>query len=225
MIGTTIKAYENQQKEEKKQKIVAAYDEAIGDLASVLPFEKVFDPRYLNATYALSKAQGEVREKVERARRDLDMIDSLDSKYKLNAKDVYIKTMDLSKALAENKRLMELEEKLEAEKRRKAEEEAERKRLEEERRKAEEERKTEEAAKAAEEAKAETHSPVISAKQTKAQKPEETVADPLATKSEAPKEGPKRYRTRFYALGTEEQLNGLLQYMKDNHIEYGRIEK
>lgn len=40
----------------------------------------------------------------------METIDSLDSKYKLNAKDVYIKTLDLSKALAENKRLADLEE-------------------------------------------------------------------------------------------------------------------
>lgn len=225
MIDTTIKEYENQQKEEKKQKIVEVYDEVIGDLKEVLPFEKVFDPRYLNATYALSKAQGEVREKVERVRRDLDTIDGLDSKYKLNAKDVYIKTMDLSQALAENKRLTELEEKLEAEKRRKAEEEAERKRLEEERRKAEEERKAEEAAKAVEEPKAETPAPETPAEQPEVQKSEDAVVDPFAQKAEAPKEEPKRYRTRFYALGTKDQLNGLIQYMKDNNIEYGRIEK
>lgn len=224
LIDATVKEYENQQKEEKRKKILSVYEEEIGELASVLPFEKVFDPRYLNATYALGKAQTEVREKIERVKRDLDTIDGLDSKYKLNAKDVYIKTLDLSKALAENKRLTDLEEKLEAEKRRKAEEEAERKRLEEERRKAEEERKEEEAAKAAEEPKAEAPAMETPAQQPEEQKAETEVIDPFAPKAEAPKEEPKKYRTRFYALGTKEQLNGLIQYMKENKIEYGRIE-
>lgn len=225
MIDTTIKGYEDQQKEEKKQKITAVYEEVIGDLSEVLPFEKVFDPRYLNVTYTLSKAQNEVREKVERVKTDLDTIDSLNSKYKLNAKDVYIKTLDLSKAMAENKRLTELEEKLEADKKRKAEEEAERKRLEEERRKAEEERKAAEEAKEAEAPKVEVPSPEAPKEQPEVQKSEDAAVDPFARKAEEPKEEPKRYRTRFYALGTKEQLNGLIQFMKENNIEFGRIDK
>lgn len=140
IIDRQVKAFEDQQKEEKKKSIQKSYDEVIGDLAEVLPFERVFDIRYLNQTYKLATAQAEVKAKVEKVRTDLETIDSLESKYKLNAKDVYIKTLDLSKALAENKRLSDLEEKLEAEKRRKAEEEAERKRLAEERRRAAEER-------------------------------------------------------------------------------------
>ncbi len=139
-IDGQVKAFENQQKEDKRKSIQEAYDEVIGDLAQVLPFEKVFDNRYLNQTYKLATAQADIKAKVEKVRTDLETIDSLESKYKLNAKDVYIKTLDLSKALAENKRLSDLEEKLEAEKRRKAEEEAERKRLAEERRKAAEEK-------------------------------------------------------------------------------------
>ena len=133
-IDRQVKTFEDQQKEEKKKSIQAAYDEVIGDLSAVLPFEKVFDSRYLNQTYKLAAAQEEVRQKIDKVRTDLDTIDSLESKYKLNAKDVYIKTFDLSKALAENKRLSDLEAKLEADKRRKAEEEAERQRREEERR-------------------------------------------------------------------------------------------
>lgn len=148
IIDRQVKSFEDQQKEEKKKSIQKSYDEVIGDLAEVLPFDRVFDNRYLNQTYKLATAQAEVKAKVEKVRTDLETIDSLESKYKLNAKDVYIKTLDLSKALAENKRLSDLEEKLEAEKRCKAEE---RRKAEEERAKAEEEkRKAPEAQKRAE---------------------------------------------------------------------------
>lgn len=141
IIDRQVKAFEEQQKEEKKKSIRSAYDEVIGDLGQVLPFEKVFDNRYLNQTYKLAAAQADIKAKVEKVHTDLETIDSLESKYKLNAKDVYIKTLDLSKALAENKRLSDLEEKLEAEKKRKEEEEAERKRLAEEKAKADEEKR------------------------------------------------------------------------------------
>ena len=112
IIDKQVKAFEDQQKEEKKKSIQAAYDEVIGDLAEVLSFDQVFDSRYLNQTYKLVAAQADVKAKVEKVRTDLETIDGLESKYKLNAKDVYIKTLDLSKALAENKRLSDLEEKL-----------------------------------------------------------------------------------------------------------------
>ena len=62
----------------------------------------------------VTELPSEIVDKIDTVKTDLETIDSLDSKYKLNAKDVYIKTLDLSKALAENKRLADLEEKLEA---------------------------------------------------------------------------------------------------------------
>lgn len=246
IIDKQVKAFEDKQKEEKKKAIKATYDEVIGDLVEVLPFEKVFDDRYLNKTYKLATAQSEVKAKVEKVRTDLETIDSLESKFKLNAKDVYIKTLDLSKALAENKRLADLEEKLEAEKRRKAEEEAERKRLEEERRK-EKERKAQEAATKQQESVTETPENVIkegesvSNAQESVSVPEESVTEPVtpmgrtiqsieqqafaaAVDPFAPKqEEVKRFRTKFCAVGTREQLEKLIQFMNENGIEYGRI--
>lgn len=243
LIDKQAKAFEDQQKEEKKAKIRAAYDEVIGDLESVLPFDKVFDSRYLNQTYKLATAQVDIKSKVEKVRTDLETIDSLESKYKLNAKDVYIKTLDLSKALAENKRLSDLEEKLEAEKRRKAEEEAERKRQAEERRKvekekarlAEEQRKAQEAQRRAIQESVSKQSESVIISQKSGTEPVQSVInvpengtqafDPFAQQqaSEIQKVEEKRYQTRFYAKGTRGQLEKLIQFMNENGIEYGRI--
>jgi len=253
IIDKQVKAFEDQQKEEKKAKIRAAYDEVIGDLASVIPFEKIFDSRYLNQTYKLVTAQTDIKSKVEKVRTDLETIDSLESKYKLNAKDVYIKTLDLSKALAENKRLSDLEEKLEAEKRRKAEEEAERKRQAEERRKeaeerarlAEEQRKAQEAQRKAAQESVRKQSESVNEQpenviesQKNGAEPAQSVSsgtengtqasmaavDPFTQQApEQPKVEEKRYQTRFYAKGTRGQLENLIQFMNENGIEYGRI--
>lgn len=254
IIDRQVKAFEDQQKDEKKKSIRKAYDEVIGDLAEVLPFEKVFDSRYLNQTYKLATAQADVKEKVEKVRTDLETIDSLESKFKLNAKDVYIKTLDISKALAENKRLSDLEEKLEAEKKRK--EEAEKKRLEEEAQKKEQAshsvaasyfgaagtapvdgqdkkdvpKETESVPDFAEN----VHGSVQNVPKSdeneqnpagNEQKVSENASgqavDPFASK---PAEVEKKYRTRFYAIGTREQLNKLKEYMEDNGIRYGKVE-
>lgn len=245
LIDQQVKAFEEKQKEEKKAAIKATYDENIGDLAEVLPFEKIFDSRYLNQTYKLATAQKEIVDKIDTVKTDLETIDSLDSKYKLNAKDVYIKTMDLSKALAD------LEEKLEADKRRKAEEEAERKRQEEIRkqkeaeeqakREAEEEERKAAEAKKAQEAAAEVEqtepqseigkviesierSAFSQAIAREAQAaPTEQAVDPFAPKEEPKQE--KKYRVRFFADGTKEQLGKLIAFMNENNIKYGKIAK
>ena len=268
LIDQQVKAYEERQKEEKKATIKSIYDESIGNLAQVLPFEKIFDVRYLNQTFKMSVVEEEIKEKITRVRTDLETIDSLESKYKLNAKDVYIKTFDLSKAMAENKRLADLEEKLEADKRRKEEEAAERKRSEEIRRKkeaeeqaareaAEAERKAEEAKRKSEETERklaevqrdkeireaagaeEQPSPrsamdqVIGSiersafaystgEETQAT-PEDRVIDAFAQKEESKQE--KKYRVRFFADGTREQLSQLIAFMNENNIKYGKITK
>lgn len=244
IIDMQVKAFEEQQKEDKKKQIIAVYDEVIGDLGDVIPFEKVFDTRYLNKTYKLSTAQQEVKDKVQKVRTDLETIDSLDSEYKLNAKDVYIKTLDLSKALAENKRLADLKEKLEAEKRRKAEEEAERKRQEEIRLQKEKEKREAEEAAHSEMKKKEFQEPVFEQTEPRSEigkaiesierdsfahvvekeaqsETTETVVEPLTPKEEPIKE--KKYRVRFCADGTKEQLAQLIKFMTDNGIEYRRI--
>lgn len=248
MIDRQIKEMEKKQQDEKRNAILEAYEAVIGDMAEILPFERIFDSRYLNASYRLNTAKAEVKEKVERVRRDLETIDSMDSKYSLNAKDVYIKTLDLSAALAENKRLIDLEEKLEAEKRRRAEEEAERKRLAEEQQKQEEERRAEEerlraAARAEREQRQSAQEQNAGAKpETEAagreNMPEQANTGTLPNKNEAEVEIPtrsdvnlpekkteeeKKFRTRFFAVGTKKQLAALIQYMDENGIEYGRI--
>lgn len=245
LIDQQVKAFEEKQKEEKKAAIKATYDENIGDLAEVLPFEKIFDSRYLNQTYKLATAQKEIVDKIDTVKTDLETIDSLDSKYKLNAKDVYIKTLDLSKALAD------LEEKLEADKRRKAEEEVERKRQEEIRKQKEAEeqakREAEEAerkaaeAKKAQEAAAEVAQTSPQSEMGKAIEsiersafsqavagetqaaPVAQVVDPFAPKEETEQE--KKYRVRFFADGTKEQLGKLIAFMNENNIKYGKIAK
>lgn len=245
LIDQQVKAFEEKQKEEKKAAIKATYDENIGDLAEVLPFEKIFDSHYLNQTYKLATAQKEIVDKIDTVKTDLETIDSLDSKYKLNAKDVYIKTLDLSKALAD------LEEKLEADKRRKAEEEAERKRQEEIRkqkeaeeqakREAEEEERKAAEAKKAQEAAAEVEQTepqseigkVIESIERSAfaqavaeetqTTPAAQVVDPFAPKEEPKQE--KKYRVRFFADGTKEQLGKLIAFMNENNIKYGKIAK
>lgn len=247
MIDSQIKEYEEKQKAEKKSQIQAAYDESIGEFGNDLPFERVFDTRYLNATFSLSKAMSEVIEKIEKFKTDIATIDSLDSKHKLNVRDVYVRTLDLSQAMAEDRRLRELEERLEAD--RKAKEEAERKRQEAEAAKREEaERQRVEAERIAAEQKAAAQSesepeqmtqPVsemgraiagiklqVFAQAVKAA-PEEKQEAPaqVPEKQSEPEAEVKRYKATFWCKGTLEQIKALGDYMRANNIEFGKVAK
>ena len=216
LIDQQVKAFEEKQKKEKKAAIKATYDENIGDLTEVLPFEKIFDSRYLNQTYKLATAQKEIVDKIDTVKTDLETIDSLDSKYKLNAKDVYIKTLDLSKALAENKRLADLEEKLEAE--RKA---AEAKKAQEAAAEVEQTEPQSEMGKVIESIEKSAFAQAVAGETQAA--PAAQVVDPFAPKEEPEQE--KKYRVRFFADGTKEQLGKLIAFMNENNIKYGKIAK
>lgn len=241
-IDEQVKAFETAEKEEKKAKIMEAYEKAIGNLAEILPFSKVFDQRYLNKTCKLESAIADVQKKIKQVKTDLETIESVCGKYKLNAKDIYVRTLDLSRAMAEEKRLKELEEKLEAERiqkekaaeeRRKAE--AERIRKEEEQKEIERQRKAEEERIAAEKAEAEKEQSVpemsqdVPAEQVAVPEKAEIVpvqepepaADPFTQPQPIPE---KKCRAKFFAIGTKEQLKELVGYMKENGIKYGKVE-
>ena len=59
-----------------------AYKKAIGNLAEILPFSKVFDQRYLNKTCKLESAITDVQKKIEQVKTDLETIESVCGKYK-----------------------------------------------------------------------------------------------------------------------------------------------
>lgn len=238
IIDGQVKEYENSVKEEKKARLQDVYTEAIGELAELLPFERVFEAQYLNVSFKESKASTEIQEKIQRVKSDLAAIDALDSKYKLNAKDVYVRTLDMSQAMAENARLIKFEEQMEADRKRKSEEEERRRAEAEARAKEAEERRRQEAEKnAAERAEREK---ALAEQQAQEERASESgynapVPDKTAdVQSEEPAEKPaekevlpeeKKYKATFYAIGTLQQLKDLQEYMKEHNIQFGKAGK
>lgn len=235
IIDGQVKEYENSVKEEKKARLQSVYAEAIGELAEVLPFERVFEAQYLNVSFKENKAATEIREKIERVKIDLAAIDALESKYKLNAKDVYVRTLDMSQAMAENARLIKFEEQMEADRKRKAEEEERRKVEAEARAKEAEERRQQEAERIATE-RAEREKALAEQQaqegRTLDSRADEPVQDKMANaQSGKPEERPygkevlpeeKKYKATFYAIGTLQQLKDLQEYMKEHNIQFGK---
>ena len=238
IIDGQVKEYENSVKEEKKARLQDVYAETIGELAEILPFERVFEAQYLNVSFKESKAATEIQEKIQRVKSDLAAIDALDSKCKLNAKDVYVRTLDMSRAMAENARLIKFEEQMEADRKRKAEEEERRRAEAEARAKEAEERRHQEAERiSVERAKREK---ALAEQQAQEERASESgcnapVPDKTAdVQSEKPAKKPaekealpeeKKYKATFYAIGTLKQLKDLQEYMKEHNIQFGKAGK
>lgn len=214
-IDKTIKENEERARQEKKQALQEFFDENVGELSDILTFDKVFDQRMLNATYSMKKAKTEIAESIARIAKDIQSIESLvEEKYRLQAKDYYYRTLDISGAIREAGRLKELDRKLEEQL------ERERIRLEEAARKAEAETNLEEQeGQPVPEKETEQAQP----KPGKCPEPEQSAQKPEQS-AQKPQQPAKLYKARFYAIGTKEQIMALKQFMIDYNIKFGKVE-
>ncbi len=246
MIDGQIKEYENRTKEEKKAALKEYFDEIAADLEGILTFDRVFDQRYLNVSVSLNKAKTDIKEKVERVHIDLRSLEGFcEEKYLTIAKDAYIRTLNVSDALAEARRLQEFDRKAEEERLRR-EEEAEEARLAAEAKAA--------AAKADETKTAEsvTETPENVTKEAEnVTEPAKSVSEPIENVTEqaevippAAPVGPsidtpdtsagskkaveadsKPCKASFTVYGTKAQIMALREYMVQHNIKFGKVEK
>lgn len=233
MIDSQIKAYEEKCKEDKRQELIAHFETVAEDMEGILTFDMVFDQRYLNATVSLAKAKLDITDKVDKVRTDLATIEAMDDDMRLVAKNAYAKSLDMSKVMAEVTRIQEMkrreaEEKAKREAEAKAKAEAEAQKVEEVAPKAENatenpENGTENAETGTEIVENETKSAEVEHQQTEMERASQEVAqDPFAKKQE---EDTKIYKASFAVTGTKAQIMSLKQYMINNNIKFGKVEK
>ena len=246
MIDGQIKEYEDRTKEEKKAALKKHFEEIAADLEGILTFDRVFDQRYLNVSVSLNKAKADIQEKVERVHTDLRSLEGFcEEKYLTIAKDAYIRTLNVSDALAEARRLQEFDRKAEEERLRR-EEEAEEARLAAEAKAA--------AAKADETKTAEsvTETPDNATKEAEnVTEPAKSVLEPIENVTEQaeviPPTAPvgpsidtpdtsagskkaveadsKPCKASFTVYGTKAQIMALREYMVQHNIKFGKVEK
>jgi len=106
-IDGQIKAFEQAKKDEKTETIKGFYADSAGDLTELVPFNKIFNPRWLNITCKAPEIQKEITELFAKIETDLKVITELQSEYELQIKDTYLRSFDLTAALQEKKRLEE----------------------------------------------------------------------------------------------------------------------
>lgn len=103
-IDKQLSVYEDQRKAEKREEIEEYFDEKIGCYADLIPFDKIFDPRWLNVSFDIKKAKATIDDLIKRVEVDEKAIKDLEVECEQQMLDAYFQTLDLSAAMAEKKR-------------------------------------------------------------------------------------------------------------------------
>jgi hypothetical protein len=122
-IDRQIKVFEDAKKAEKQTLISDFYASVIGELEQLLPFEKLYNPRWMNATYKMTDIQKEITETISKVKNDLGIIKAMHLECEQQMLDTYLRTLDMSAAMAEKTRFEEQQKRIkeyEAEQKRKA---------------------------------------------------------------------------------------------------------
>lgn len=111
-IDQQVKAVEEAERQDKAAALRLVYDDCIGELRELLPFERLLVPQWLNKTFALSTAQHDLRRDVETRRKELKIIQDTCGEDAEACKLEYLRVLDLNAALSEHLRLKDNREKL-----------------------------------------------------------------------------------------------------------------
>ena len=114
-IDAQVKAFEAFKKEEKLNEIKALYQTMIGNLAGLVPYEKLHNTKWLNVTCSMSAVTEELGSKIDRISAGLASIDTLglDDDLADRVKSRFLQDYDLAAALAEKDRIIREREELE----------------------------------------------------------------------------------------------------------------
>jgi hypothetical protein len=197
VIDKQVKEFEDQKKA-KKQKDIEELFAGMG-FQSFVTLEKIWDPKWLNASTSMKSIEEQMRSRMYQIGDDVLTLHNL-PEFGFEATEVYKQTLDINKAIKEAQRMAEIAKaKAEAEAKKKAAEEA---------RKAEEERK-------AKEIKEEQTVIAPAEPNEQAVTPSEPVQSADST--------PERMVVRFEVLLTTEDAYALKEFFKSRSIEFKAI--
>ncbi len=192
-IDSQVKNFEQIKKDEKLQAIKQFYTDKAADLEKLVPFDRIFNQKWLNVTYKEADIQKEITDLFIKVESDLQVITELQTEYEPQLKDFYLKNYDLTATLQEKKRLEEQAAKL-----------AEYKRQQEEK-------------------KRQALKQVEPAQEPKTVANPEPAKEIAPTPQPQPQKQAKMFSVDFRVIATAEQLNALKQFLVTNGIKYGKV--
>lgn len=112
VVDKQVKEFEEQQKAEKLKAIEEYWHSVLADnkVPETVSFKQILDDKWLNASVSMKSIQGAIDGKLEQMAKDLAVSADLPS-YSFEARECYMDTLDLAKAVSEAHRLQEQAEK------------------------------------------------------------------------------------------------------------------
>lgn len=111
-VDVQVKAFESKEKEERREKAKLIYEENIEEFKDVLPFEKIFNDKWLNK--GSWKEDGtskvvvtDINDIKEKVRNGFKAIEELKSEFELELKNTFLQDYDISKVIFKNTQLLE----------------------------------------------------------------------------------------------------------------------
>lgn len=102
-IDTQIKAFEEQEKDEKYKALKEFFESKVGDMADTIVFEKILDPKWGNKSKGLDELKGSLEDHIDRVREELKKLEEQfgDVPYKVAVVNKYMENYNYSAALVE----------------------------------------------------------------------------------------------------------------------------
>lgn len=100
-IDRQVKAYDEAKKQDKCQQIELFFEGAVGDLEEVLPLSKIWNDRWLNATYPMKDIEKEIVERIRKTHSDIGIIVAMQLPCCDQMLSTYLETLDMSRAMEE----------------------------------------------------------------------------------------------------------------------------
>ncbi len=104
-IDAQVTAHDQAVKEKKQTEILAYFENVIGEFAGLIPYERIHNPKWLNASIRMPAIQADIDKVIAGARNAVVAIEALHSEDEETLKAYYFRNLDLGAALTENERL------------------------------------------------------------------------------------------------------------------------
>lgn len=118
LIDSQVKEFEEKKKADKRIEIGAFWETT--EHPEWLTLARIFDERWLNASYSMKQIKEDINGWIEKLNSDLETLQQLED-FSFEAIEIYKRSLDLNQAIAEGKRLADIQKRKEEEARRKAE--------------------------------------------------------------------------------------------------------
>ena len=99
-IDGQLKAFDDLRREDKRAEIRKTYETIVpADIQAIVPLERIFDPKWLNATVKTKAVEAELTAMVQQTEDDLQVLDTVEPEFAAAVRARYMETLNIGAAL------------------------------------------------------------------------------------------------------------------------------